>query len=60
MEAKGDNHIGAQQQEEALDGGSINIFYNTIQGKNVMYVNGGAGGVRYNTYNSDPLYYSSL
>ena len=34
-------------------GGSINIFYNTIQGKNTMYVNGGIGGIRHNTYNNN-------
>ncbi|MCI8345420.1 MAG: hypothetical protein HFJ42_05615 [Clostridia bacterium] len=31
-------------QEEVLDGGSINIFYDTIEQRGTIYANGGAGG----------------
>lgn len=31
-------------QEADLDGGSINIFYDTIEQRGTIYANGGAGG----------------
>ena len=34
-----------EQEEEAQDGGSINIFYNNIENTGTIQANGGAGGI---------------
>lgn len=33
-------------QAEDPDGGSVNIFYNTLEQKGTIYVNGGLGGTK--------------